>query len=343
MARRRPTPTTAIPAFTVRWPLAIAVVLAALLLALGLVWDTGYTLVTVFSTATFSTAPPASLFAVAQFALLIALGLTVFGLFTGARPHQWRLLVILVLLLLALGAFVLTGFRRVAADAYFTVWRLPDLVLGVSLALTLLLLVGLWPQPARWSTRLWLVLLLALSLHLAYLVTVLDWEISAGLTPSVADRPIWLYPLLGGALGSLYLFLTRDLLARRGGATLLSLLVVIFWLLEVVIVVNAANPPPYLPLVFVAAALLLDASPPEWHTPARWPRLVALPVLFLVGFLSVNLPILGARAQLPALTALDVLWLTLALTPTLVLSAFLSPPLTGWLTAASQPSPRADH
>lgn len=342
MARRRSAPAATIPAFTVRWPLAIAVVLAALLLALGLVWDTGYTLVTVFSTASFSTAPPASLFAVAQFALLIALGLTVFGLFTGDRPHQRRLLIILVLLLLALGAFVFTGFRRVATDAYFTVWRLPDLVLGLSLALTLLLLAGLWPQPARWSTRLWLIMLLALSLHLAYLVTVLDWEISAGLTPSVANRPIWLYPLLGGTLGGLYLFLARALLARRGLATLLSLLLVVLWLLEVVIVVNTANPPPYLPLVFVAAALLLDASPPEWHAATPWPRLVALPMLFLAGFLSVNLPILGARAQLPALTALDVLWLTLALTPILVLSAFLSPPLTRWLTGSAPPIPRVE-
>ncbi len=244
-----------------------------------------------------------------------------------------------------LGAVVLASFYSLAAipgDAIWhelfgvdlTAWSPPHLMLAISNATVLICAVGLLVQvrphiraPRR--VDLGVMALLALMLNFAYLVGVLEWELPLGRSPFVEARPIWAYPLVGGAVALFAFLLAKRLTKGRWAATITAL---IFYGVRISIAIGldlTGNAAPYNPLAFLLGAILLDVIP--WaQIRSHMGRAIGTALAYTGGYALLALPLLALRGDLRAFTPEDI-FVTLAVT----LAASLAlQPLARWASLA---------
>lgn len=213
-----------------------------------------------------------------------------------------------------------------------TAWSPPHILLAVMMAIVTLSAVALWLQQpgARGFFRGFLrdlvtMALLAITLNELYIVGVLEWETVNGRSPFVAARPLWLYPLVGGALALIFLLLAKKLTRFRGSATMTALLFYAIRLAFSTLLTATGNLAPHFPLVFILGAVLLDALPWE-RLRQGWLRVLAQAAAFTAGYLPVAMAVLAQRDDLPRFNGLD--WLAV-FGLTLVLGLFFAP-LLNW-------------
>ena len=224
-----------------------------------------------------------------------------------------------------------------------TAWSPPHLILGLMSCTVMVCALGLLAQsrpafrrPERVSGG--MIGLLSLMLSVAYMIGVIEWEMPGALDGLVAARPIWFYPLVGGAIAFFTLLLAKRLTGWRWAASLTALG---FYALRAAIAAGLAltgNIVPHVPLVFLLGAVAMDLVPAEQIKPAIW-REVALAAAFTLGYGLLALPALAQRAGLPALGGADVL---LGAVGTLVATALLAPAaraVAARLLGRAQPSP----
>ena len=208
-----------------------------------------------------------------------------------------------------------------------TAWSPPHLIIGFMMCAVTISAVGVLvqarPAQARWGGYdLAIPVLLGLMLNVAAIVGYIEWEIWGGAYPTlVRTNPLWVYPLVAGALGAVILVLARRLSRFRFAATLTTL--AFFGLrLAVMLGLNlTGNIVPSLPPVFILGAVLLDMLP--WQrVPAGLARDAAMAAGFTLGYVVIALPLLAVRDHLPPFSALD---LTIAIIATLVVTTALLP------------------
>jgi hypothetical protein len=209
-----------------------------------------------------------------------------------------------------------------------TAWSPPHILLAVMLAIVSLSAVALWlrrPGARGLSRDLVTMILLAITLNELYIVGVLEWETPNGRTPFVAARPLWLYPLVGGALALVFLLLAKNLTRFRWSATTTALLFYAIRLFFSYLLSSTGSIAPLFPLVFLFGAFLLDVLPWE-RLRQGWARVLAQAAAFTAGYLPVAMTVLAQRNDLPRFDGLD--WLAIS-GMTLVLGLFFAP-LLGW-------------
>jgi hypothetical protein len=230
-----------------------------------------------------------------------------------------------------------------------TAWSPPHLLLGLTSCTVMVCALGLlaqarprFPRP-EWASA-GILALLSLLLGVAYLIGVIEWEMPGALRGLAANRPIWLYPLVGNAIAFFVLMLARSLTRWRWAASLTALG---FYAMRGLITAGLAltgNVAPYAPLVFLLGAVALDLVRAE-RIDAGALRSLAQAAAFTLGCCLLELPILIGRAGLPRLGALDYL---LAAASTLAAALALAPiarvvanRLMGQVAASVRPQPAA--
>ncbi len=209
-----------------------------------------------------------------------------------------------------------------------TAWSPPHILIATMLAIVTLSAVFLWLQkPGRhgFFRDLVTMALLAITLNELYIVGVLEWETVKGRSEFVAARPLWLYPLVGGALALIILLLVKKLTRFRWSATLTALLFYAIRLGFSYLLAATGSIAPRFPLVFLLGAFLLDVLPWERIREGGL-RVLAQAAAFTAGYLPVAMLVLGLRSDLPRFNGLDwfaVFGLTLAL-------AIFYAPLLNW-------------
>ncbi len=208
-----------------------------------------------------------------------------------------------------------------------TAWSPPHLIIGFMMCAVTVSAVGVLVQarPAlgRWSAfDLAIPVLLGLMLDVAMLVGIVEWEVWGGAYPSlVLTNPVWVYPLMGGAIACAGLALARRLSRVPFAATLAA---AAFFALRLAITLGmrlSHNIVPAVPPVFILGAVLLDVLP--WQRlRAGLPRDAAMAAAFTLGYLALALPQLAVRDHLPALGASDDV---IALATTLIATIILFP------------------
>jgi len=223
-----------------------------------------------------------------------------------------------------------------------TAWSPPHIMLGITNAAVLVSAIGLLVQirPGLTAPRradLALQSLLALMFNFIYIIGVLEWELPTVRSAFVEARPIWLYPLVGGASAFFTLMLAKRLTNTRWAALTTAL---IFYAIRLSITFGldvTENIAPYFPLVFFLGALLLDIIPwPRLASPFR--RSLAAAALYTAGFLALALPQLAARSDLPAFTAADILFTALLTLAACLAFAYLAAWAAGALLGAQAES-----
>lgn len=207
-----------------------------------------------------------------------------------------------------------------------TAWSPPHLLLALMSGSVLICAVGVLVQ-ARFSAEsrprrdTAVLLLLGLLLNMVYMVGVLEWELPDH-NPLVAARPIWLYPVVGGALAFFILSLARRLVRFRWAATAAALTFYIVRLLATFLLNKTGNIAPALPLVFLLGAILIDAFSMDRHHPGKL-FVPAQAFAFAAGYCLLALPALALRTDL--LRALDSGDYLAAVLATLIVCIALQP------------------
>lgn len=223
-----------------------------------------------------------------------------------------------------------------------TAWSPPHVMIIVSMGTVLLCAVGVLVQvrPARLGGVDFAVpALLSLGLNVIFIVGTIEWELWGG-GPSrlVQSNPIWVYPLVGGALAFAVLVLAKQLSRWRWSATLTALG---FFALRAALAfaLNVThNVVPYLPPIFVLGALLLDLLPWERVSPPL-ARRAGMALAFTAGYAALALPVLAVRENLPPFAPGDFVIASLAV----LLAALVIAPAMQWVSGVmlGQPTPPA--
>ncbi|MBI3537271.1 MAG: hypothetical protein HY070_06940 [Chloroflexi bacterium] len=272
-------------------------------------------------------------FLVSFLVALIAVGLIAGrGWRTGSRdPRAW------VRANPYVGAVALTsmyGLSSIPGDAIWhqlygpdlTAWSPPHLLLVATMAtqsisaLGLLMNLRVAPEKIAWR-NVGALILLGLGLNLLYIVGVVEWELPAinAMNQIVATRPLWFYPLVGGALAFFTVALARRVVPWRWAATGAALA---FFAIRVLITIGLGvtdNIVPAIPLMFILGAVLVDAISVDAIASPR-ARDLAFAALFVAGYFVLAIPLIGARRDLFAPT--DFVWAIVSL---LILGIILLP------------------
>jgi hypothetical protein len=197
-----------------------------------------------------------------------------------------------------------------------TAWSPPHVLIGLLSCAVIVSALGLILQsrPERSAASDAAILaLLALMLNVAYLVGVVEWEVP-GRSILTTQNPIWVYPVVGGALALFACSLARRLTAFRWAATFTALG---FYAVRYAIMLGLGltqNVVPFAPLWFILGAVLLDVLP--------WRGIVPEAAAFTAGFTLLALPLLSGRANLAPFRSIDLVW---AVAVTLLVSLLLIP------------------
>lgn len=188
-----------------------------------------------------------------------------------------------------------------------TAWSPPHVLIGVSNATVILCALGMLAQARPRGSQALTVLLLALMLNMAYLIGVLEWELPGSRSPLVNARPVWFYPLVGGALAFFTLLLAKKLVRWRWAATLTALA---FYAIRLGISTGLSltgNIAPLMPLWFILGAALVDGIPWNRFSPA-FTRNTGIAAAFTLGYAVLSLPLLSLRTNLSPFTVSDYMW-----------------------------------
>lgn len=184
-----------------------------------------------------------------------------------------------------------------------TAWSPPHVLLMLTSATVILSGAGMLTQAIQqhknpaW-TRAGILVMLAITLQLAQLVGVAEWELEREVSATVLQRPIWLYPVVSGSLSILVFSLSRAMLNLRWAATWtavadLGLRAVLAGFLAL-----TGNPVPGPPLIPLLGAVLLDLILGSRRLKGA-SRTLAAAAGYTAGFAVVALPTLIGRAELP--------------------------------------------
>lgn len=143
------------------------------------------------------------------------------------------------------------------------------------------------------------VALMALSLTVILLIATIEWELPAG-TGVVDIRPLYFFPVAGGAVALVTAVISRRLLTFRWAATATAAAFSAIRLAIMGLMAATDQIVPAPPLLFIAGALLLDLLRPERLSGLA--RAAATSAAFTGGFLAVALPQMTGRPNIPALT-----------------------------------------
>ncbi len=196
-----------------------------------------------------------------------------------------------------------------------TAWSPPHVLIAVMGVTCLICAAGLFYQafgasgrPAGARKGLVASFLLSLVLSQLYTIGVLEWELPGGLSRTVATRPIWLYPVVGGAIAFLVLFVAKKVSGWRWSALATAAFFYVIRLATTAILHLSGNLAPLLPLWFILGALLMDLVHWNWGLP---PYLIDLAtgLAFAAGYI-VLFPVTG-NPYLAASGRVD--WLVAAL------------------------------
>jgi hypothetical protein len=311
--------------------------LAALLLVTGALWDASMHIETgeIPAGADFLWPPHLLLYGGFLLALLVAMvavgKIAASGWRNGVRdPRQW------VRQNPYLGAVALASFYELLAipsDALWhaifgedlTAWSPPHILLGVMGSIVTVSAVGLLAQTrfaTSWKTwrQVGVIALLGLTLNIAYIIGVLEWELPV--RPAlVSARPLWVYPLVAGAVAFFALALSRRLLDFPWAASATALAFLLVRLPIATILGLTDNVSPAVPLMFLLGAFLMDVLPLKRIKPPIL-RGLAMAAAFTLGYSLLALPQLAIYTNLPRLNSLDILFTILS---TLLASLALLP------------------
>jgi len=207
-----------------------------------------------------------------------------------------------------------------------TAWSPPHLILGLTSCTVMVCALGLLAQARpqfqrpEWASA-GMIALLSLLLSVAYLIGVIEWEMPGALQGLAANRPIWFYPLVGGAIAFFTFSLAKSLTGWRWAASLTALG---FYAVRGLIVAGltlTGNVVPYAPLVFLLGAVALDLIRAERISPGAL-RGLTQAAAFTLGCCVLELPLLAGRTGQPPLSAMDLL---LAAASTLAAALALAP------------------
>jgi hypothetical protein len=191
-----------------------------------------------------------------------------------------------------------------------TAWSPPHLILAATSSTVVLCAAALLNQTrfarlAGTTKAMATCALLGLMLNILYIIGVLEWELPGTRSALVEARPIWLYPLVGGALAFSTLLLAKRLTRYRWAATVTA---VTFYIVRLAVMLGLQltdNVVPLFPLIFLVGAFLLDVVP--WEVlPSHIGRILAAPVLFTAGYLLPTLPVLALRPDLDTFQTWDM-------------------------------------
>jgi hypothetical protein len=296
--------------------------LAAFLLVSGALWDASMHIQTgeIPAGADFLWPPHLMIycgFLLALLAALVAVGkIAASSWRDGLRdPRQW------VRQNPYLGAVALASFYELLAipsDALWhaifgedlTAWSPPHVLLGAMGCIVTISAVGLLAQTRfapSWKTwrQVGVFTLLGLALNIAYILGVLEWELPFR-SAIVSARPLWVYPLVAGALAFFTLALSRRLVNFQWAATATALA---FFAVRVPIAAAldlTDNIQPAFPLMFFLGAFLIDILPLRQIKPPLL-RGIAMAAAFTLGYSLLALPQLAFLTNLPQLDSLDIL------------------------------------
>ncbi len=127
--------------------------------------------------------------------------------------------------------------------------------------------------------------LLSLVLSQLYTIGVLEWELPGGLSHAVAARPIWLYPVVGGTIAFLVLFVAKKISGWRWSALATSAFFYLVRLGTTAILLKSGDVAPLMPLWFILAAFLMDAIHWNWG-PAAYLVDLLTGLAFTIGYLA---------------------------------------------------------
>ncbi len=217
-----------------------------------------------------------------------------------------------------------------------TAWSPPHVLIAIMGVTCLVCAAGLFNQSfgaagRRVGARTGLVVSFLLSLVLSQLYTigVLEWELPDGLSHTVAARPIWLYPVVGGTIAFLVLFIAKKITAWRWSALATASFFYLIRLATMAILAGTGSVSPLMPLWFILGAGLMDIVHWNWALPAYLIDLatgLAFTLGYLVLFPVTANPYLAVSSRLDwAVTLLILAAASLLLAPAIGL---LSRPLT---------------
>ena len=311
--------------------------LAALLLVSGALWDASMHIKTgeIPAGADFLWPPHLLIYSGFLLALLVALVTVVKVALNGWRngvrdPRQW------VRQNPYLGVVALASFYELLAipsDALWhaifgedlTAWSPPHILLATMGSVLTISAVGLLAQtrfPPSWKAwrQLSVFALLGLTLNIAYIIGVLEWELPV--RPAIVSaRPLWVYPLVAGALAFFILALSRRLVHFRWAATTTALAFYLVRLPIAELLGLTDNIQPATPLMFLLGAFLMDILPLKQIKPPVL-RGLAMAAAFTIGYYFLALPQMALFSRLQGLNGLDIL---LSVLSTLLASLTLLP------------------
>ncbi|MDH3604642.1 MAG: hypothetical protein OEU26_33975, partial [Candidatus Tectomicrobia bacterium] len=189
-----------------------------------------------------------------------------------------------------------------------TAWSPPHVLLGMMSAAVMASAVGLLVQSRTAMQRVgWantaIMVLLVLMLKQMLLIGVSEWEWPVEM--SSLQRPIWLYPLVGGGMAFFTLILGKHLMPYRWTATAIALLYYFMHLMTMLGLQLTDNIVPTFPLLFILGAFLLDVMPWQ-HLTSRYYRLLIPAIAFTTGYEILGLPLLTLRTHLAPFGAVDI-------------------------------------
>ncbi len=157
-----------------------------------------------------------------------------------------------------------------------TAWSPPHVLIAVMGVTCLVCAAGLFTQstgpsasrPAGAPKGLVVSFLLGLVLSQLYTIGVLEWELPGGLSHAAAGRPIWLYPVVGGTIAFLVLFVSKKISGWRWAALATAAFFYLIRLGTTAILAGSGRVAPLLPLWFILGALLIDVIHWNWGLPA---------------------------------------------------------------------------
>lgn len=206
-----------------------------------------------------------------------------------------------------------------------TAWSPPHVLLMLTSATVILSGAGLLTQAMhRVKNPAWIrfgiVVMLAITIQLAQLIGVAEWELDREVSAMVLQRPLWFYPVVSGGLSLVVFSLARAMLRLRWAATWTAVADLGLRVALAGFLFLAGSPIPRLPLIPLLGAILLDMALNS-RAPRGISRIMGAAGAYTAGFIALALPVLLQRSDLP----FDLVDYTATILVTLAASLLLHP------------------
>lgn len=327
--------------------LSALVGISSLLICIGSYWDLSEHVATGIAPGgeDFLWPPHLMIYASFLLAFLVALGgmtaLAVPNLKAGVRdPRLWARRNPYIAVTALLAGY---GLLSIPSDAIWhelygidlTPWSPPHIFLAVAAASLPVAAVGLMGRVrfrgrlAEWTDFLKLCYIV-LAMHLLLIIAVIEWEVIVNHIEIVANRPVWMFPLITGIVSFSALVLARRVAPGPWSATVTALLYFGTRGVASVLVLQITGVRPKLTLIFLVGALFLDLVCQRMNRRGiqdRWRRALVAGGAFTVGFIPVARGTINVhlRQVMEVLTYFDLTDTMIVTLSTFLLTAALYP------------------